>query len=48
MLSGKVMKIDAIVELIKKIFLYKIKYFSEPYSYRKIKVELDLSYIKVC
>ena len=44
-LSGNVMIFHLIVRKIKKIFLYKISYFPEPYihSKSKIKVELDLS-----
>ena len=43
--KGKVMKIHLIVGLIKKILLYKMSYFSEPYncSKNKIKVEIHLS-----
>ena len=43
--SGKVMIIYLIVGLIKKILLYKMSYFPEPYTHskNKAKVELDLS-----
>ena len=39
------MIIHSIVGLIKKMSLYKMSYFPEPYTYskNKIKVELDLS-----
>ena len=45
MLPGKAMIIHLIVRLIKKILLYKISYFPDPYvrSKNKIKVELGLS-----
>ena len=44
MLNGKVMIIHLTVALIKKILLYKMSYFPEPYtrSKNKIKVELGL------
>ena len=44
-LNGKAMIIRLIVGSIKKILLYKMSYFPEPYtrSKNKIKVDLDLS-----
>ena len=42
--NGKAMAISLTVGLIKKILLYKMSYFTEPYtSKNKIEVELDLS-----
>ena len=45
MLNEKAMIIHLIFELIKKISLYKMYYFTEPYtcSRSKVKVELGLS-----
>ena len=45
MSNGKTMIILSTVGLIKKMSLYKISYFSEPYtgSKNKIKIKLDLS-----
>ena len=45
MSNGKAIIIHLIVGLTKKISLYKMSYFSEPYARRKnrIKVKLDLS-----
>ena len=45
MLKGKVMTILLINELIKKILLYQMSYFSEAYTHNKTKrkVQLDLS-----
>ena len=45
MLNGKIMIIHLIVGLMKKILLYKMSYFLEPYTDSKNKgnVELDLS-----
>ena len=45
MLNGKAAIIILIVRLIKKMLLYKMSYFSEPYTHSKskLKVELDLS-----
>ena len=42
--NGKVMIKLLIVEMIKKISLYKMRYFPEPYNHstHKIKVKLDL------
>ena len=42
--NGKVMIKLLIVEMIKKILLYKMSYFPEPYNHstQKIKVKLDL------
>ena len=44
-LSGKVMIIHLLAGLMKKISLYKMSYFPEPYTHSKSKtiVELDLS-----
>ena len=45
MSNGKFMIIHLIVGLIKKILLYKMSFFPEPYtrSKNKIKIELDFS-----
>ena len=45
MLSGKIMIICLTAGWIKKILLYEMSYFPEPYSHskNKIKIELDLS-----
>ena len=45
MLNGKDVLILLIVELIKKVLLYKMSYFPEPYTCNnnKTEVELDLS-----
>ena len=45
MSNGKVMIIHLIVGLIKKILLYKLSYFPDPYTHSKneIKVEVDFS-----
>ena len=43
LLNGKVTIIIFIIGLIKKISLYKLNYFLEPYTHSKKKAELDLS-----
>ena len=42
MLNGKTMIIHLIVGLIKKISLYKMSYFPEPYTHRKSKITVKL------
>ena len=42
MLNGKTMTIHLIVGLIKKISLYKMSYFPEPYTHRKSKITVKL------
>ena len=44
MSNGTIMIILLIVEMIKKVLLYKMSYFPEPYNHstHKIKVKLDL------
>ena len=42
MLNGKTMTIHLIVGLIKKISLYKMSYFPEPYTQRKSKITVKL------
>ena len=42
MLNGKTMIIRLIVGLIKRISLYKMSYFPEPYTHRKNKITVKL------
>ena len=43
MLNGKATIILLTVDLIKKIQLYKMSYFPEPYTCRKNKIKVELS-----
>ena len=45
MSNGKIMITVLIIDLIKKILLYKMSYYPEPYTRgkKKMKAELDLS-----
>ena len=43
MSNGKVMMIYLSVGLIKKILLYKMSYFPEPYTCSKIEVEVEFN-----
>ena len=43
MSNGKVMMISLSVGLIKKILLYKMSYFPEPYTCSKIEVEVEFN-----
>ena len=44
MLNGKVMIVLLTSELIKKISLYKMSYFPDPYTNSKIKTEIELDF----
>ena len=44
MSNAKVIIIHLIVGLIKKIFLYKMSYFPEPYGNSRSKIKVDLKY----
>ena len=44
MSNEKAMVISLIVELIKKISLYKMNYFPEPYTFSKNKIKVELNF----
>ena len=45
MSNGKVMIIHLIVELIKKILLYKMGYFAESYTYSETKIKFEFRFV---